>query len=77
MKEEELRITVAEDLRHISLGPDDDIQHELRVLFNSRRRKDLADGRTGKETITYCTNFIKQMYPGWQPNVDAVYFELG
>jgi len=76
MNEDQIRTSVAEDLRRIRLGPDTDIQHELRVIFNSRRKHDLVEGHTRKETITYCIDFVRRMYPGWRPNVDTVYFDL-
>jgi|GEM_PF-2896455 hypothetical protein len=76
MNQEELRAIVAEDLMHIRLGPDVEIQHELRVLFNARRKKDLADGFARKETIIHCIDYIKRVYPGWRPNIDRAYFDL-
>ena len=77
MDEEETGTVVAQDLKHIQLGPDSDIQHEHRVLFNAQRRSDIAKGQTRKETITFCIDFVRQTYPGWQPNVDRDYFDLG
>ena len=76
MNQEELRASVAEDLRHIRLGPDVDNQHELRVLFTARRKKDLADGLARKETIIHCIDHVKREYPGWRPNIDGAYFDL-
>lgn len=77
MDQEQIRTDIAQDLKHIQLSPDSDIQHELRVLFNAQRRSDIAKGRTRKETITFCIDFVRQTYPGWQPNVDKDYFDLG
>jgi hypothetical protein len=76
MIEEDVRISISEDLKHIRHGPDDDIQHELRVLFNSHRREDLVRGLARKDTVTFCIALLKQRYPGWQPNIDKVYFDL-
>jgi hypothetical protein len=76
MNQEELRASVATDLEHIRLGPDADIQHELRVLFSERRKKDLAGGLPRQDTIAYCIDYLRRLYPGWQPNVDSGYFGL-
>lgn len=76
MNQDELKASVAEDLEHIRLGPDADIQHELRVLFSERRKKDLAGGLARKDTIAYCIDYLRRVYPGWRPNVDMDYFGL-
>jgi hypothetical protein len=76
MNLQEMVSAVAEDLKHIPDGPDLDIQNELRVLYNSHRRKDLTLDKSRKETITYCMEVIKSSYPGWSPNVDTSFFGL-
>jgi hypothetical protein len=76
MNGQELVSALVEDLKHIPDGPDLDIQNELRVLYNSRRRKDLAAGKSRKETIKYCITMIKCAYPGWLPNIDSAFFGL-
>jgi len=76
MKQQEMVSAVAEDLKHIPDGPDYDIQNELRVLYNARRRHDLTENKSRKETITYCIEFVKRSYPGWRPNIDSAFFGL-
>jgi DNA-directed RNA polymerase subunit F len=73
MNKQEMTDTVIADLIHIATGPDE--QTELRMIYNSRRRKDLVIGKSRKETIEYCIEVIKKINPNWQPEFDKTYFD--
>ena len=65
---------VKEDLKYIPEGPDFARQGELRMLYNKRRRQDLLDSKSRKETMTLCLEFLKRDDRKWQPSFDVDYF---
>jgi hypothetical protein len=76
MNKEEMIDGVKEDLKHIPEGPDFARQGELRMLYNKRRRQDVLDSKSRKETITHCLEFLKrdERNRTWQPNFEIDYF---
>jgi hypothetical protein len=74
MNRQEMIDTLKEDLKHIPEGPNFARQGELRMLYNKRRKQDLVDGKSRRETMTHCLEFLKRDDRNWQPNFDVDYF---
>lgn len=78
MKREQLSRLVGEDLDHIAEGTKGSVQRELRMLFNTRRRRDLGrDSTTPRgQTLRYAIDFLKKDCPDFDPEYDKHYFAL-
>jgi len=74
MNKQEMIDAVKQDLKHIPEGPNFSRQGDLRMLYNKRRRQDLVDSKSKKETMTHCLEFLKRDDRNWQPNFDIDYF---
>lgn len=75
MKRSEIDASIKEDLIRIPVG--ENMQGELRLLYNSRRRSDLSLNKSRRETMTYCIEVIKKLNHGKEPEFDKTYFEYG
>lgn len=74
MRPEEMTRIVNEDLRHIGMGMDANAQSIMRNIYNSKRRHDLSLGKSKKETLEFCLNYIKKEHPSFVVSYDPEYF---
>ena len=73
IKEEMTRI-VQSELRHLPRGDVGSPQNELRKLYNSRRRHDIAANKTRGETLRFCIQAMKDKHPSFIPEYDHHFF---
>lgn len=74
MNREEMTRIVQSELRHLPRGEVGSPQNELRKLYNSRRRHDIAAEKTRRETLRFCVQTMKVKYPSFTPEYDHDFF---
>lgn len=74
MKKEEMTKIVRSELQYLPKDEVGSLQNEMRKMYNSRRRHDLAINKTRRETLQFCIQVIKSKDPSFIPEYDQSFF---